>query len=214
MPKFVINGDFLCRNLTGIERFAYEVCLKLDELVEPDFLGIFIPKNAKTIPSFKNIKVFVSEKNIKSFPRWSLFNYGSFLRKQKAVGIDFSNTCSIQKPGVVFLHDIYCKVFPEDFNGFRDNLVRLYSCFMYRFVAKHSKKLLTVSNYSKKQIATTYKIEESSIDVIPNVLKNPAVVLKSVGLPGTASLPQGSIRPRSCKRFTVYALSTPRTCSI
>lgn len=168
MPKFIINGDFLCRNLTGIERFAYEICVRLDKIIEKDFIGIFIPKNAKVIPSFENIKIYVSDKNIKSFPRWSFFNYGSFLIKHKAIGIDFSNTCSIRKPGVVFLHDIYCKVFPEDFNGFRDNLVRLYSCFMYRFVAKHSKKLLTVSNYSKKQIATTYKIEESSIDVIPN----------------------------------------------
>ena len=168
MPKFIINGDFLCRNLTGIERFAYEICIRLDKIIPKDFIGIFIPKNAKIIPSFENIKIFVSTKNIKSFPRWSLFNYGFFLIKNNAIGIDFSNTCSLIKPGIVFLHDIYCKVYPEDFKGVRDNLVRLYSCFLYRFVAKHSKKLLTVSNYSKQQIAITYKINEDSICVIPN----------------------------------------------
>lgn len=168
MCKFIINGDFLCRNLTGIERFAYEICIRLDELVEKDYLGIFIPKNAKFIPEFKNIKVFVSEKNIKSFPLWLLKNYGTFLIKSKAIGIDFSNSCSLLKPGVVFLHDIYCKLYKEDFKGLRDNFVRLYSCFMYFCVSKFSKKLLTVSNFSKKQIASTYKIKEETISVIPN----------------------------------------------
>ena len=36
MPKFIINGDFLCRNLTGIERFAYEICVRLDKIIEKD----------------------------------------------------------------------------------------------------------------------------------------------------------------------------------
>ena len=47
MPKYIINGDFLCRNLTGIERFAYEICVRLDKIIEKDFIGIFIPNNAR-----------------------------------------------------------------------------------------------------------------------------------------------------------------------
>lgn len=168
MPKFIINGDFLCRNLTGIERFAFEICEQLDKLIEKDYIGIFIPKNAKLIPDFKNINIYISDKEIKSFPKWSFFNYGNFLIKNKAIGIDFSNTCSVRKPGVVFLHDIYCKMFPEDFKSFRDKIVKLYSCFMYYFVSKKAKLLLTVSDFSKKQISTTYKKNPNDIFVIPN----------------------------------------------
>lgn len=44
MPASVlINGNFLCRNLTGIERFAWEVCTQLDALL--------VPANARAIPA-------------------------------------------------------------------------------------------------------------------------------------------------------------------
>ena len=42
----VINGDFLCRNLTGIERFAYETCIRLDKIIEKDSIEIYVPSNA------------------------------------------------------------------------------------------------------------------------------------------------------------------------
>ena len=43
------------------------------------------------------------------------------LIKNHAIGIDFANTCSIFKPGIVFIHDIYCKIYKDDFHTFRDN---------------------------------------------------------------------------------------------
>ena len=30
-PKILINGDFLCRRLTGIKRYAYEITRRLDK---------------------------------------------------------------------------------------------------------------------------------------------------------------------------------------
>ena len=166
--KFIINGDFLCRNLTGIERFAYEICNRLDALVESSSVGIFVPANARVVPEYKNIQVFVSEKTLVSFPRWIQFVYGKFLKKHKATGIDFSNNCPIGNAGVVFVHDIYCKLYPNDFTSFRDKLVRAYSCLMYRYASRHAKLLLTVSHFSQNQIATTYKIRPEKIHVVPN----------------------------------------------
>ena len=116
--RYIINGDFLCRNLTGIERFAYEICNRLDALVESGTVGIFVPANACVIPEYKNIQVFVSENKLVSFPRWIQFVYGKFLKRQKAIGIDFSNNCPIGNAGVVFIHDIYCKLYPKDFTSF------------------------------------------------------------------------------------------------
>lgn len=165
--KFIINGDFLCRNLTGIERFAYEVCNRLDALVDMD-IGIFIPANAKTFPEYKNIKVYKSEKELQSFPRWVQFVYGRFLKQQKAIGIDFSNNCPVGAAGVVFVHDIYCKLYPQDFCSLRDKLVRAYSCFMYRYATRHARLLLTVSHFSQGQIAATYHIPPEKIHVVPN----------------------------------------------
>jgi len=167
-PKYIINGSFLCANLTGIERFSYELCIYLDKMTEKDEFGIFIPKNVKNIPRLEKIKIYKSKIKLKSYPRWNNFVYGTFLLKHGATGIDFSNTCSILKPGIVFIHDIYCKLYKNDFKTFKDKLVRLYSCFMYRFSANHAKMLFTVSEFSRHQIAENYNVPIESIHVIPN----------------------------------------------
>lgn len=168
MPKYIINGSFFCRNLTGIERFSYEICQCLDKISNQNDFGIFIPANAKNVPEYKNIKIFKDARILKSYPFWTNFVYGTFLIKQQAIGIDFANTCSILKPGIVFIHDIYCKLYKNDFKTFRDKLVRLYSCFMYRFIIYHAKKIFTVSQFSRKQISQIYKINSEKIYIIPN----------------------------------------------
>lgn len=164
---FIINGSFLCRNLTGIERFAFETCRHLDTLIKKDEISIYVPSNARIIPEYKNIQVIIG-KPCKSFPLWDHVVFPSFLKKQDAVSVGFSNITPLFRPGYVFLHDIYAALYPEDFTSFRDKLVRLYSCMMYRHAAHHAKKLFTVSDFSRNQIADTYHIPADSICVIPN----------------------------------------------
>lgn len=168
MKKYLVNGHFLCRNLTGIERFSIEILNKIDTIASPGLISILIPKNAKMIPSFTNIKVIISDKSLSSFWKWTQFTFGSYALKNGYTTINFSNECPVISSGYVFLHDIYCKLYPEDFTSFRDKLIRIYSCMMYRYIAHHAKKLFTVSYFSRHQIAQTYHIKEEEITVIPN----------------------------------------------
>ena len=167
---FLINPNFLLRNLTGIERFAYETCKRLDLHLQPeDDVRILIPTNAKIVPQYKNIKVINIEKPLNSFPKWDLFQFSSWCKKINAIGINFSNTAPLGKRcGISFIHDIYAKDFPKDFSGFKENLVKLYSCFNYKNISKNAVKVLTVSDFSKKQIQKTYKVPDDKIEVIPN----------------------------------------------
>ena len=167
---YLINPNFLCRNLTGIERFTYEICKRLDKLLTPDDdIRIIIPSNVKTKLQFENIKIINIEKPLKSFPRWDLFEFASFCRKFNATGINFSNTAPLGKLcGISFIHDIYAKQFPEDFKGLKETLVKFYCCFNYKNIAKNAKKVLTVSDFSKQQIKNVYKVSDDRIDVIPN----------------------------------------------
>ena len=164
----IINGDFLCRNLTGIERFAFETCKHLDNLIGNDKIGIYIPKNAKTFPVYKNIKVIISKKECKVFPLWEHFEFGKFVKKNKHIPLDFSNVTPLGTKGIVFIHDIYAKLYPQDFSRFRDKLINKYMCLMYRYATKHAKLLLTVSEFSQNQISRTYKIPKEKIYVVPN----------------------------------------------
>jgi glycosyltransferase involved in cell wall biosynthesis len=166
MAKVLINGYFLCRRLTGIERYAYEITRRLDSISGPQEIAIIIPGDFNNIPLYKNLKIIKHKKKLPHI-LWQLVTLQSFLLTHRQYTIlDFGNTCLPLAPGIVFLHDIYCEFFPEDFTGFRDRLVRLYNKWQYRLTAKKAKRIGTVSYFSKNQIAQTYHIDPDRITVI------------------------------------------------
>lgn len=170
MNKVLINGNFLCRNLTGIERFAFETCRCLDELIDSNTeFSILVPANARTIPEYKNIKLVRSKKEIHGFPFWDMGTFAKACKKTKSTGLNFSNTAPLGKLcGFSFIHDVYAKDFPGDFTTFKDKLVKLYCRISYWNIAKNAKKIFTVSEFSKKRIIYWYGIPEEKIAVIPN----------------------------------------------
>jgi glycosyltransferase involved in cell wall biosynthesis len=62
--KVLFNGDFFCRRLTGIERYAYEITMRLDKISKPGEIKIITPNNAENLPSFSNLKLIRNRKNI------------------------------------------------------------------------------------------------------------------------------------------------------
>lgn len=166
--KIVINGDFLCRNLTGIERFAYETCIRLDTLIMPGELSICIPSNARLFPDFKNISVIRSVHSAVYFPVWEHIYFAQYIRKTHSLPLDFSNKLPLFTAGIVFIHDIYPRLYPRDYSSLRDKIVRFYDCAMLLNAVRHAKLIFTVSEFSRRQIAQTYHIPESSIKIIYN----------------------------------------------
>jgi len=167
-PGVVINGEFFCNNISGIERVAYEITKRLDEFSEKNEIGIIISKDAKNVPNFKNLEVINYEKDIVSIPKWQQFILPGILRKIKAISLDFGNTCSLFYPGISFLHDIYCEMFPYDFKTKREKHERFYFRILNRIIAYRAKKIITVSYFSRNQIAKAYHIKAEKIAVIYN----------------------------------------------
>ncbi|GHU64609.1 group 1 glycosyl transferase [Spirochaetia bacterium] len=165
--KILINGSFLCRRLTGIERYAYEITLRLDKLIKHDEIAIIVPGNTKNLPSYENIKVIRHSKKVKSHVLWQMVTLQLFLITHREYTIlEFANTCLPLAPGIVFLHDIYFEFFPEDFKSFHDKLIQKYNKWQYRLIAKKAKRIGTVSCFSKNQITETYHINPDRISVI------------------------------------------------
>jgi len=166
----LINGYFLCRRLTGIERYALEITKRLDELSKPGEFSIIVPGdsygNIIPVPAYKNINVIRHARKYSNI-FWQMFTLQSFLlRHRNYTVLEFGNTCLPFAPGIVFLHDIYCEFFPEDFSGFRDKLVRAYNKWQYRLISKKAKKIITVSNFTRFQIAENYNINPETISVV------------------------------------------------
>lgn len=164
--KIIINGESWCRNTTGIERLAIEVTQALDSLFSPEEAELVVPKNAKNLPNLKNIKIVILNENADFFPRWTQFSFQRYVITHHGISLDFSNTCPFFAPGVEFIHDIYAKLYPEDFKSRRDKLIRIYTLIMYKRIAKKAKRILTVSEYTKKTIIDTYKVNPNKIDVV------------------------------------------------
>jgi glycosyltransferase involved in cell wall biosynthesis len=166
MNKILINGDFLCRHLTGIERYAYEITMRLDVLSQKDEIAIIIPTNTKNIPKFNNLTV-IRHKKIKSHFFWQMFTLQFFLLlNRNYIILEFGNAVLPFAPGIVFLHDIYCELFPKDFVTIRDKIIRLYNRIQYRLIVKYAKRIVTVSEFSKNQIIKTYHVNPDKINVI------------------------------------------------
>jgi len=167
LKKVLINGDFFCRRLTGIERYAYEITLRLDKLSNPGEIAVVVPGNAVNVPEFSNLKLIRHKKNIKSHLWWQMVTLQWFLVTHgEYIVLEFGNTALPFAHGIVFLHDIYCEFFPEDFSSLRDKLIRLYNKWQYRLIAKKARRIGTVSYFSKNQIAQTYRINPDRIAVI------------------------------------------------
>jgi len=167
--KVLINGDFLCRRLTGIERYAYEITRRLDNLCKKNEIAIVIPSFLENIPDYKNFEIIRLERKSKSYIRWQMLTLQGFLlMHKKYTFLEFGNCCIPLAPGIIFLHDIYCESFPEDFVSRSDRFTRFYSRLQYRFIACLAKTIITVSEYSKNEISKTFNIDPSRINVIYN----------------------------------------------
>ena len=161
-----INGESWCRNLTGIERLAIEVTKYFDSIVPPDTMELVVPSNAKNLPELQNIKTVILPVEVSQITVWTQVHFQKYVLKNRRIPLNYANTCPFFAPGLTFIHDIYCKLYPQDFTSRRDKVIRLYSNFMYWRIAKRAKVIFTVSEYTKKTIVDTYHVNPDKIKVV------------------------------------------------
>ena len=162
-----INGESWCREVTGIERVAFETVKYLDEKIPSGCAELVVPKNARNLPSLSNIKIVTLPVEAKFFPKWNQIHFQKYVLNNRRIPLDFSNSCLYFAPGFDFIHDIYAHLYKEDFGqSRRDKLIRLYSEIMYRRIAKKSKIIFTVSEYTKKTLVESYKIDPGRVKVV------------------------------------------------
>ena len=54
--NYVINGRFLSKKITGVERYAIEILNELDKIVKPGQVVLVAPMDSK-LPYYTNITV-------------------------------------------------------------------------------------------------------------------------------------------------------------
>lgn len=159
--KFIINGKAFAKvHKTGVQRYCIEILNELDKQVKEKDIELIIPKYCNEKIEYKNIKV-KKIGNLK-LNLWEQITLPIYAKKKKGILINLCNTSPLLEPGIVCIHDLnfiknkqyYPKVFSKWYSIMIKNSI------------KKAKKIITVSNFSKKEIEEYYKI--SNIPVIYN----------------------------------------------
>ena len=159
-----INSRFLTQRITGVQRFAIEISKELRKMdIQVRFVA---PGNIIHNDIAKELgAVRIGTLGGHFWEQVSLPRY--LKRIRSPLLINLCNTAPLNYINkVVTLHDITFKLFPNNFSF----LFRSYYNFLIPRILQSSKKVITVSNFSKREILKHYKIEENKVDVIYNAV--------------------------------------------
>lgn len=169
---YTIDGLFLTQRITGIQRYAYELCLEIDKIITQNEIELLVPANIEAefeanIPQYNNIEVIRYGKHCGI--KWQQIDLARYLKKNKREGIFLTNILPLMCPrGIMAIHDVSYKANPDFFTSKRDRISALWHRLNYWWAAKSKMQILTVSNFSKKELIKYYHIEENRIEVVNN----------------------------------------------
>lgn len=160
--KIIINGRFFIHRVTGVERYAREILMELDKIVEKGELEIAVPPELNNIPTYKNIKVTKVGKLHNRL--WEHISFPWYVHKKKGISLNLCNVAPIFSPGIVCIHDVKVKATPQYFS----KKFLLWYNLLFINATKRAKKIITVSEFSKSEIIKYFKVNSEKIVVIPN----------------------------------------------
>lgn len=156
---FVVNGRYLTQKATGVHRYAFEICNKLYEM-GVDF-HVAVPKEIHPDYKFSFKVVKCGSFNTHLWEQISLPRY------LKSIGspllISFTGCGPLNYSNqIMTIHDVSHERYPE---WFSKNYYRFYHYMMPR-IGKKAHAVLTVSEFSKKEIVNTLGINAEKIHVV------------------------------------------------
>ncbi|MEH6307436.1 glycosyltransferase family 1 protein [Olivibacter sp. CPCC 100613] len=162
--KIYVNGKFLAHRVTGVHRYAIEIVKKLIEFGED--VEILVPPH---MPFASNPfpEVLIKEvRGYKSRLLWEHFSLPAYLKKQKNyVLLSLCNIGTLyDKNQILCIHDMSYAVNPS---WFTKSFARYYRIMIPR-LAKRAKRLITVSEFSKRQITEQLGIKYEDVSVVYN----------------------------------------------
>lgn len=157
-------------DVQGIEVFAYSILRELVSLRGEDDFVFFVNEKSRKIfdfPDVKNIRYVLVP--IKRFDKLSLiltqqFSLTKFLNKEK-IGALYCPSIAFPffyKNKIVTIHDCAWARFNNEV-GF---ISRVYIELAMWFAKHMSRKIVTISDFSKREIAEIYNINSQNIDVV------------------------------------------------
>lgn len=159
-----INGRFLTRATTGVDRYAREIVGELDKMVSSDEAIMAVPAGAELHESIELENIRIVPVGSRSGHAWEQLDYSMWLRREGRLGLNLCNTAPILNPGVVCIHDMAVRANPS---GYSRAFVLWYRL-LYALLAARAEAIVTVSGFSKCEIERYYPAAYEKVCVVPN----------------------------------------------
>ncbi|HDS1115702.1 glycosyltransferase family 4 protein [Pluralibacter gergoviae] len=168
-----VNGRFLTQDITGVQRFSFEIVKELLN-IRSDIVIIVPEEIVKyNFPLVSDLNVKVVKGGAGHF--WEQTTLPLYLKKiGSPLLLNLCNTApAFYKNQIVTHHDVTYAKYPENFSF----SFRIFYSLVPRLFLRNSKKIITVSEFSKKEITQHYKLNKHKLNVIYNAVNNDFVRL-------------------------------------
>ncbi len=162
----IVNARFLTQELTGTQRFATEISKRLKDIFGKDIIFVHPRDTVKLEDTKEELKAISFGK--RKGHLWEQIDLVNFLKDyNNPLLINLINTAPIfYKNKISTIHDIAWKRFP---NTYTRSFKIAYSI-ITPLMVKTSKHIVTVSEFSKKEILKEFHTDENKISVIYNAV--------------------------------------------
>jgi glycosyltransferase involved in cell wall biosynthesis len=166
-PNLLINGRFLGRRATGVDRFAFETIRALDQLIElrdPLVAGlraeIIVPDALAGMPNpFRHV-------GLRASGRGGGLRWEQLALPQAARGRLLLNLCNsgplLYRRQITVLHDAAPTRVPDSYSR---SFVAWYRLMAPR-IGRVSQRVITVSEFSRRELCDAYRIPAGKIGVV------------------------------------------------
>ena len=197
-----INGKFLSQTITGVQRYALELLKELDKLITEGIVDfnyriiIVTPASkSENFSDFKSIELLVSPCNSLHFWEQVVLPW----KTRNSLLINLSGSAPLFKFNqLCTFHDAAIFEYPSAYS-FK---FRVWYKFLYLIQSHLSRRILTVSNFSKSRLSSLLHLSEQRIGVVhsasDHILRhdiNDCILEKFNILPGKYILAVGSSNP-------------------
>lgn len=163
--KICINARFLTQHMTGVQRYAVEICLELkrmrgDEIEFVSPCGIIQKKYAEML----NAQIIGKHKG----HVWEQIDLPLYLRKKgNPLLLNLCNTAPLfYRNKIVTVHDVAFMAYPQTYSK---SFLYFYK-FMIPRIMRTARKVVTVSEFSKKEICKYYHVDKDNVSVVYNAV--------------------------------------------
>jgi len=191
---------------TGIGRYIQNLVVNLPAISAGDSFAVQLGEKTIPLPDIENLKTIKVSRNIavysmgeQAFLPFEMKNTGADLLHYPSFNMPIVNF----RPSVVTIHDLIYYLNPA---ACPNRAAYLYARVMFKLVSRVAKKIITVSEYSKKDVVAHLGVDPAKVTAIPNGVgemfkpvkdgKRRSEVRDKYGIKGDYILYVGSHQPR------------------